>query len=177
MTWLPRSTFRSATSSMGSASTATASPARARFRGHGGIGQNRSERTHRLTHRCLRALHGRSGDPSDSGRAETAAAAPMPPLDMAQGFCQVSDDVEPALASLTAMGDFGACQPAGQTVGRFPPADCNTLGMPDPMTGKRPLAVLVCDALKATSCAAAPGCGFRLPRCCRTHTLRRIRAC
>ena len=100
--------------------------------------------------------------PPIPGALETAATAPMPPIDMAQGFFAVSDDVvNQLLASLTAMGDFkSVCLPAGHTVGEFLPADCNTLGMPDPVTHQRPTAVLACEALKADSCATAPPDAF-----------------
>jgi hypothetical protein len=92
--------------------------------------------------------------PPIPGALETAADAPMPPVDMAQGFFAVSDDVvNQLLASLTAQGDFKrVCLPEGRTVGDFLPADCTTLGDPDPVTGKQATAVLICQALKADRC-------------------------
>jgi hypothetical protein len=97
--------------------------------------------------------------PPIPGALETAAAAPMPPVDMSQGFFAVSDDVvNQLLASLTAMGDFkSVCLPAGHTVGDFLPADCATLGPPDPVTGKKPTARVICEALKAPQCEGQPG--------------------
>lgn len=93
--------------------------------------------------------------PEIPGALETAADAPMPPQDMAQGFFAVSDDVvNQLLASLTAQGDFkSVCLPAGHTVGDFLPSDCATLGDPDPITGKKPTARVICEALKAEDCA------------------------
>jgi hypothetical protein len=92
--------------------------------------------------------------PPIPGALETAATAPMPPVDMTQGFFAVSDDVvNQLLASLTAQGDFRSlCLAAGQTVGDFLPDDCSSLGDPDPVTGKQPTAVLACLALKAETC-------------------------
>jgi hypothetical protein len=92
--------------------------------------------------------------PEIPGALETAADAPMPPVDMAQGFFAVSDDVvNQILASLTAQGDFkSVCLPEGSVVGDFLPADCSTLGAPDPVTGQKPTARLICEALKAPDC-------------------------
>ncbi len=101
--------------------------------------------------------------PEIPGALETAADAPMPPVDMAQGFFAVSDDVvNQLLASLTAMGDFkSVCLPAGRTVGDFLPPDCATLGDPDPVTGVKPTARLICEALKAESCEAQTDASVR----------------